>query len=135
MKKKHLYFSMLCILIFLILSGCVSIDKEQIARLNGDYQAQENGIVGSTEYTGYWHLYIHEEEISFYDNEAGNPGMAGTITNLTKDQITVRIDMDNFEECPGDWQIVDGTIILNYNIEETKLILKNSGCTIIFDNQ
>lgn len=57
------------------------------------------------------------------------------ITNLTKDQITVRIDMDNFEECPGDWQIVDGTIILNYNIEETKLILKNSGCTIIFDNQ
>ena len=82
MQKKHLYFSMLCILIFLILSGCVSIDKEQIARLNGDYQAQENGIVGSTEYTGYWHLYIHEEEISFYDNEAGNPGMAGTITNL-----------------------------------------------------
>ena len=47
MKKKHLYFSMLCILIFLILSGCGSIDKEQIARLNGTYQAEENGIVGS----------------------------------------------------------------------------------------
>lgn len=70
--------------------------------------------------TVYWHLYIHEEEIGFYDNGADNPGMAGTITNLTEDQITIRIDMDCFEEYLGDWQIIDGTIILNYDYRRNK---------------
>lgn len=87
------------------------IDMEALKGLEGEYQAQESGEEGSSDYVGsWWHLSIsadHEDlgpYLSVYDNAAGNPGFEGRIMYLKDDIIIVEIDEDLFEEMPADWQ-------------------------------
>lgn len=91
------------------------IDREELKKITGDYQAVESGEEGKQTYVApWWHLFISEEYeemgpyFSVYDNNAGNPGFEGRIMYLKDGILIVEIDDDLFEEMPANWRTEEG---------------------------
>lgn len=153
MKKYVLFILVICTSI-LTMAGCGKIagrddsgknqiDQQIFKSLVGDYQAEEGGSVEKGDYVGaYWHLFISDElpeesdyYFSIYDNGAGNPGFHGEITNLDEKCMIVKVNLDDLEEMPGNWQHKDGYIEFDYEQKEDKLYLTNHQCKVIFDKE
>lgn len=115
----------------------------------GDYQAVEYDNGNDDDYIGgYWHLYIGQDEesgdwnLSIYDNEAGNPGVEGPVTDMQENSnksgiITIEIDQDYYDELPSYKWITenDEFLTIEYKLTKNGIELTNNGTTIQFNRE
>lgn len=131
-KVKYIIVGILVLLCAGVVTGCQKNPYEK--KLQGSYQAREDGLVGSDKYAGYWHVDIKDHHFSIYDNEAGNPGFSGKISDVTKKYIVIEVDMDQSEDFPENWKLEkDETIKLEYKLLDKVLKLTNHNSTLILD--
>lgn len=112
-------------------SGGGSVDKASFDKIAGDYQA-----VGEE---SWWHLYIGKndesgnQELSIYDNEAGNPGVEGEIISLDDESVTIKIDQELYDQLPsGDWKDSGENLEMTYEVTDKGIILTNNNAGVEF---
>lgn len=122
MNTKKYFIIVILVLSCFAMFGCQkeskepTIDDAAFNEIIGEYQA----INADDNIPAWWHLSIRNDEdanapyVSFYDNEAGNPGVAGPIMDLTADSITIEIDPDYYEQVPDNWDTDGETLTFSY---------------------
>ena len=151
MKKTALLYYIVTFLTVITVTGCsrtasllpgssgnenVNVDESVFADISGDYQVVETDEIGN-----WWHLYIGKSDdipyyMSIYDNAAGNPGVAGLVTELNDTSLTIEIDRDLFEELPAGWSVTnDTTLTLEYSCDEDSITFTNNHLPVVFERQ
>ena len=147
-KKRLLKLAGKLVAAFLIFSILAGLDSgfndellfDQYSRdLEGDYQAiEDEGSGDPEEYVGgFWHLCVNKQGgwyLSIYDNEAGNPGIEGYITEIDDENITIKYDPDYYDQLPSyKWKIDGKYLKLKYNNDAGFVTLTNNGHAIKFE--
>lgn len=110
-----------------------SIDVDKFSSLEGEYQVEYSDEVGS-----WWNLSIDiyeddEYHLTIFDGEAGNPGVEGTIVDLSKDSMTIKVNQESYEELPtSKWKMDGDHLTLKYKKEGCSITLSNHGFDIKF---
>ena len=115
MRKSKL-ISLLSIIVILMMCMC-SCGAQINSSLVGEWSCGKEDSTNSI-YTGCYVLIIGENgDFDMYDEEAGNPGIAGKITECDGEEdgtITVKFGTDDFDP-PATWEL-DETDTLQYQV-------------------
>lgn len=135
-REFRILFSVIIFTVAFYMTGCSvsNVDKKVIRNLKGSYQAEENGIVGSSAYSGYWCFEIgfQGNHFSFYDGEAGNPGFEGEVIQADEKSFTAKVSQENFDELPGNWKVdKKNHITIQYKKSGKQLRLTSNDCTLV----
>lgn len=83
--------------------------------LIGNWKCAETASDGET-YTGFYALEVQQNgEFSLYDQEAGNPGIEGTMKQAGKNKIACKFRMDDFDP-PVGWEKLQQEDCLEYEV-------------------
>ncbi|MDO4554952.1 MAG: hypothetical protein Q4B70_07405 [Lachnospiraceae bacterium] len=131
---------MLTFVLNILFCGCSKTDKQAEIPddLLGDWHCQEHALGDEESYTGYYVLSI-EPDASFqlYDAEAGNPGISGKMTEITKKDFWLRCDGEDFDPpfCWGGNEL-EKEFSVSYHVdEEGVLSLTVKEGTLLFDKE
>lgn len=138
--KKYISIVISITLLFTIFMATACSSNEELNGVAGEYQAVEFDNGNDDDYIGgYWHLYIGQDEesgdwnFSIYDNEAGNPGVEGPITEMDEESFTVKYDPDFFDQLPSSHWNMDGDYLkVEFELTADGIELSNNGKTITF---
>lgn len=83
----------------------VTEDAALLEPFVGSWQCEAEPLERDDIYTGYLHLEVQDDSsYSMYDNEAGNPGIEGTLEIQTENKMVIHILKTVDTDLPGGWE-------------------------------
>ena len=97
----------------------------------GYWRCEATASDGETD-TSFYALRVEESgEFSLYDYAAGNPGISGTMSNVTDTTVDVRFDPDDFDP-PFCWELSENGDTLSYEVDGDTLKLGHDDVWLTF---
>ena len=100
-------------------------NQDELSPFVGDWECEDNPLNDPDNYTGYLKLQITKDgKFIIYDDEAGNPGIEGTVKILSDRELELKcIDNADFDP-PSTWYDMKKKQTLSYKFKsEEKLYL------------
>lgn len=126
MKKKIVVYVVVILVMLISVTGLCACGKTNKGLGNnpefvGKWQCAKNPLEHSDYYTGYL-VWAIEEDGSFtmHDAEAGNPGIAGNLAVISKNEIQLNCNTEDDFDPPVTWESMKETQVLTYAFETEK---------------
>ena len=117
--------------------------EQELASFVGDWECEDNPLNDPDNYTGYLKLEITKDgKFTIYDDEAGNPGIEGTLKILSDNEVELNCNKEADFDPPSTWYNMKKKQTLTYKFKsEEKLNLSYESdsdkekidSTLIFD--